>query len=268
MTVISARQASKAIKTILIFLIGGVMMFGLFGCKNKSKDPSAASATGVKYKVIYDGDSKSWYQNAKDTYAPGEQVELYYNLIATDTDYSFTLDDAPVNYQYDEDKGFVIRFTMPEYDVTLKCISKNSMVYVPPTEEPDTMLVDSYRAITGTDGGDGYDEYTLYSYDSDSAKLYVYHQQGDASETETVYLVPGEVIGECYAAIERHMLRSWKTVTDPVAYDGATLVCKYKDGDQYVRVTSDKMPEDGEEAFSEIEAVLKSYIKPEYLIQE
>ena len=248
------------------------MMFGLFGCANSDKDKAKATADEAdsvkKYRVIYDGNTKSQYKNAKDEYAAGEQVELYYDLIATDTDYSFTLNDAPVNYQYDEDKGFIIRFTMPENDVTLKCISKNSMVYEPPTEDVDVLLLDSYRATTGTDGGDGYDEISVFGYDKDHVTLAVYHQQGEESETETRYLVPYEVVDKCYAVIEKYKMRSWKTLTDTIAYDGVKMVCKFKDGSEYVRVTSDKMPENGAKAFGEVEAVLNSYVRDEYIIEE
>ncbi len=260
---------SKLPKVLLILLFGGAIMFGLFGCGDKTEngtdvDNSRNPDTVAMYKVNYD--NKSWYTNAQDEYAAGEEVELYYSLIATDTDYSFTLDDGPLKYDYDEKKGFIIRFTMPEHDVTLKCISKNSMVYEAPTEEADVLLIDSYREITGTDGGDGYDEITLYSYDSDSVTMHVYHQESDSDEVETQYRVPYEVVDKCYAIIGEYKLREWKTRQDLTALDGAKLTLKFKDSDLYVRVTSEKMPEDGEKAFSEIEALLKSYIKDEYLI--
>ena len=264
MTAIGSSHIKKICKSILICLLGGMIMFGFFGCKDKNKDQSEDS-TVTKYKVNYD--NKSWYENAKDEYAAGEEVELYYSIIATDTDYSFTLDGGPLNYSYDDDKGFVIRFTMPEHDVTLKCISKNSMVYEPPTEQEDVLLIDSYHAIVGTDGGDGYDEISVYTNDQDTVRLHVYHQQGDEAEVETVYLVPYEVVDKCYEIIGKYKLREWKTRQDTVSLDGALMVCKFKDDDLYVRVSSEKMPEDGEAAFTEIENLLKSYVKDEYLAQ-
>lgn len=269
MTADATKRITIICKSLLICLLGGAIMLGLFGCQEKrSSSPADATeaqdSTAVKYKVNYD--NKSWYENAQDTYAAGEQVELYYPIIATDTDYSFTLDDGPLKYDYDEQKGFIIRFTMPEHDVSLKCISKNSMVYEPPTEEADVLLIDSYRAIIGADGDDGYDEISLYSYDSDHVTMSVYHQQSDSAESEAKYLVPYEVVDKCYEIISKYKLREWKTRKDLTALDGAKLVLKFKDGDLYVRVTSEKMPEDGEAAFSEIETLLKSYIKDEYLI--
>lgn len=80
-----------------------------------------------KYNVDYCG-AKDCYSNAKDSYKAGTKVTLYYDLIATDTDYSFTLDGEPVKWSYDVKKGIVIEFTMPEHDVKLECHSHNSML--------------------------------------------------------------------------------------------------------------------------------------------
>ena len=87
---------------------------------------------GRKYKVDYGG-AKYLYANAKDSYRAGSTVTLYFELIATDTDYSFFLDGEPVSFTYDAQKGFVIRFTMPEHDVKLLCNTVNSMM---PPEVP------------------------------------------------------------------------------------------------------------------------------------
>lgn len=80
------------------------------------------------YSVDYCG-QKDFYLNARDKYRVGEKVEVYFNLIATDTDYSFYLDGEIINPAYDNSKGYIIKFTMPEHNVTLKCESKNSMLY-------------------------------------------------------------------------------------------------------------------------------------------
>lgn len=262
MSTISTKHLKHITKLILVCLLGGAVMLSFFGCGKKEEENNA-----TEFKVDYCG-QKDAYSNARDTYPAGEQIELYYPNIATDTDYSFTLDDGPVSCDYEDSKGYVIRFTMPEHDVTLKCTHKNSMVYEPPTEEADVLLLDSYREITGTPDDGGYDEISLYAYDDDRVMMHVYHQEGDEEETEVKYLVPYSVVDQCYEIIKQHKLREWKTRQDTISLDGAKLVLKFKDDDLYVRVTSDKMPQDGEKAFSEIESLLKSYIKDEYLIKE
>lgn len=83
------------------------------------------------YKVDYCG-AKDFYANAKDTYKSGEEVELIFELVATDTDYTFYLDGKSENLDvHGTGNGFVIRFTMPDHDVKLNYSEKNSMEYLP-----------------------------------------------------------------------------------------------------------------------------------------
>ena len=108
-------------------------MLGLFGCGKRT------------YRVDYHG-SRSSFTGAKDSYAAGTEVVLYYDLIATDTDYSFRLDGEPLNPGYDGEKGYVIRFTMPAHDVSLTVEWRNTMEYVPETPEETDPFVPKPRA--------------------------------------------------------------------------------------------------------------------------
>lgn len=100
------------------WVIGGLMMFLLFGC------------SAEKYKIDFHG-SEFMFEGVKETYTVGEEVVLYYTLIASDTDYSFELDGEGIKYNYDDKKGFVISFTMPNHDVSLVVKTNNSMEYLP-----------------------------------------------------------------------------------------------------------------------------------------
>ena len=80
-----------------------------------------------KYKVDYCG-KKFEYKNARDEYRPGENVTLYFSIIATDTDYFFSLDGAKLYIDYDVSIGYILSFTMPNHDVVLHCFSRNSML--------------------------------------------------------------------------------------------------------------------------------------------
>lgn len=80
-----------------------------------------------KYKIDYGG-QKGLYTGAKDKYAEGETVEFYYSFVATDTSYKFLLDGNEICVDYEHDRGFIIRFTMPAHDVTFSCINKNTMI--------------------------------------------------------------------------------------------------------------------------------------------
>ena len=246
--------SAKTVVKIAALLIGGVLMLALFGCGAK------------KYKVEYD--CKDSYKGAKDEYRAGETVTVYFDMIATDTDYSFYLDGERINPGYDEGKGFVITFTMPEHDVKLSCESRNSMVYVPPTE-PGTILVDYFSETVATVGGDGYFEMVLSYYDETQAKLDVYEKDDpEASETCVSYLVPYEAVDRCFDVRYERELDSWAGRDDLSGMTGARYVMKFYneyDGD-YLRVTSEDMPEDGMDSFNELRSVMSEYVKDEYRI--
>lgn len=77
------------------------------------------------YKIDYCG-LENFYENARSSYKEGELVVLRYSLIATDTNYSFTLDGESVDYSYNNG-AFEICFNMPDHDVKLVCHSVNTM---------------------------------------------------------------------------------------------------------------------------------------------
>lgn len=112
----TAKKRHMGVGLFVLVLLGCLLLVGLTGCSG-----------GETYQVDYCG-SKFCYSNAKDSYRAGTEVTLYFELVATDTDYSFLLDGEPVNYTYDDKKGFVIQFTMPDHDVKLECDSRNSML--------------------------------------------------------------------------------------------------------------------------------------------
>lgn len=82
----------------------------------------------VSYKVDYCGE-KGAYIGAKDAYRTGETVTLYYDLIGTDTDYAFYLDDRLLQTDYEPEKGYILKFVMPGHDVKLECRTENTMYH-------------------------------------------------------------------------------------------------------------------------------------------
>ncbi|MBQ3417001.1 MAG: hypothetical protein IJH32_04125 [Ruminococcus sp.] len=247
----------KAISILLILTLGGVMMFGLSGCG------------GTKYKVDYCG-QKDCYSNAKDSYRAGQTVTLYYELIATDTDYSFYLDGKSIKFNYNEKKGYEIMFVMPQHDVTLECRMENSMVYHPDPEDPDdrVMLVDYYTAVVGTDGCDHYTEKVLYEYSDEQAELTVYSKYDGEDETSESYLVPYEAVEKCYEIIRDNKLGEWNDKYD-TPIDGAVTAVRYREDDgSYIRVSTDAMPDGGEGIMDSIGGVMNGYLKDEYKIEE
>ena len=96
-----------------IILIGVIIMLSLSACGRQ------------KYTVNFDG---GFFESKRTQYAAGEIVTVRYDIIATDTDYHFYIDDD-VEMKQDFDGGYVFTFIMPDHDVTLHEESYNSMVY-------------------------------------------------------------------------------------------------------------------------------------------
>lgn len=81
------------------------------------------------YRVDYCG-AKEFYIGAKDSYRAGARVELRFDLVATDTDYTFYLDGSTEGLDVQgSGGGFIISFTMPEHDVRLEYKAVNTMEY-------------------------------------------------------------------------------------------------------------------------------------------
>ncbi len=102
--------------SVLLALILSLLL--MTGCGNK------------KYKLNF---GSSGFESKKTKYSAGEEVTVYYDIIATDTDYSFWLDDEDIELkrEYDDMHVYVFKFTMPDHDVTMYMKSVNSMEYIP-----------------------------------------------------------------------------------------------------------------------------------------
>lgn len=108
------RQINKIIPILTVVLL----MTSLFGCSKQ------------KHKLNFDSYG---FESKKSEYAYGDKVKVYYNLIGTDIDYHFYLDDENIELKqsYDDKHGYILTFTMPDHDVTLNMNSHNNMVYIP-----------------------------------------------------------------------------------------------------------------------------------------
>lgn len=225
------------------------MIFGLGACGKQ------------KYKLNFDGYG---FESGKTSYEAGEDVTVYYDLIATDTDYSFYCDDdVDVKQTFDNGHGFVFTFTMPDHDVTMGVKSRNSMEYDPganlpePPEDleseinPENMLIDYYEATVATVGGNERDEFVLYDRDAEAGLILArYSKAEDEDETMLCCLVPEQTETDCQAVIRSYKMEKWK---GGLSLNGKEYVLKFKDSKgKMVRVSSEEMPEDGQEAFDAV----------------
>ena len=184
-----------------IILFGGILVLLFGGCSKKTYHVEGSDA----------------FSGLKQSYRAGEQVEAYFRWIATDTDYTFYLDDTVINPDYEEDKGFVLRFDMPARDVTLRVEGRNTMEYQPEidtegaslrfdsfegggyeylaeTDDPSVVALDTSREYAAgdpglyTDGASYTWVLTVYGLKSGTARVTVTGESGLMDPVKRVYL--------------------------------------------------------------------------------
>lgn len=116
-------RVTNNMKRYLFLLIGLIITVMLFAC-NRHKQYKIECLSSD---FFFSADQKPAPTKAK----AGEKVVLYFPYVATDTDYRFFVDDEPINVQYTDEGGYIIRFTMPEHDVQLYYTMRNTMMYNP-----------------------------------------------------------------------------------------------------------------------------------------
>ena len=217
-----------------------------------------ASCAGKTYQVDYGG-QKDFYQGAKDSYRGGQNVTLYYTFIATDTDYSFYLDGEYLSVGYDDSKGFIIQFTMPDHAVTLECRAKESMTYVPEPEEEteDTMLLSCYREHV--DGVEYHELVISTTNNPEEVRLDVYIKAEGMEETRETFYIAFFLAEDFLQLIEESGFSEWNDLEDAVSMDGSRKGCRFWGSDGLIEVSTEHMPEDGEEKLDTLFELVARY---------
>ena len=114
------------------------------GSSDIIEDHSDEHDEEILYQLIVD----EGFETDEVSYSVGDKVNVYYNIIASDTDYSFYTDseDVELDVTYDEEKGYVITFKMPAHDVSLYVNTVNSIEYNEPNGF-DEVPEDAWNAL-------------------------------------------------------------------------------------------------------------------------
>lgn len=182
-----------------------------------------------KYKVDYNGDMQ-WFIGAKESYKAGEKVTLYFDMIATDTNYYFYIDDEEIYPSYESGKGYKISFAMPEHDVSVRVKAVNSMRYIP-EEKKETVL--TFNSFDG--GGPSYSVKIEDKSIADYKQTRQYHNPNHENMCGSGYdvnisfvgLTPGETTAtiECRSPIADN----FDAVYEIVVFDDLTVSVEEKE---------------------------------------
>lgn len=245
-------MTTKIIIVILAVILICSLTF-LTSCKAKTKTHSPTES----YKVICED---YLFENVKKSYRPGQKVKIYFPYVATDTDYSFYLDDQRINdYTYSDAKGFIITFTMPAHDVTLTYESKNTMENIFHTYEPGTVLVTYAETVFTAEGNTLYRLTVEATEDESKHKMTVYT---DSQTSE--YLIPVFPYESCYNYILSEQLWNWNELEEYECLTGKLISLTILLDGAPVTVSTDQMPQDGESILSYLHSHFADYIKEEY----
>lgn len=134
--------------------------------------------------------------------------------------------------------------------------------------EKKLLLLDYYERVVGTPAEQPYYEVVLYHYSDAEVLLEQYTAGGTPAEKVTAYRVPAKAYEKAMAKVRQWDMAGWYSRKDCFSMEGKRYVCKFRDGERLVRVSSDAMPEDGEAAFSAVRNVLAEYTKEKYRVSQ
>lgn len=127
--------------------------------------------------------------------------------------------------------------------------------------EEQVMLIDYYSAVVATVGGDGYDETVLYQNKDGSCEIHYFSKyESDEEESHRVYRADPEVIEAAYDIINKNDMASWNEKYDGPGLDGGYYSLKFRNNEgEYVKVSSDSMPEDGINLMGEVAVCMDTH---------
>ncbi|MBQ4343047.1 MAG: hypothetical protein IJC38_04075 [Erysipelotrichaceae bacterium] len=201
-----------------------------------------------QYHIEY-GSTHHLFKNAKDSYPAGSKVILYTSLPKTYPDVFFTLNHQKLDFFYDEHEGFYLSFVMPNHDILLRLGLDES------NSHQSVLLANYFEKSMGTDETNSYEIVLMTSSENDKIVVEKYCTS-NKSQTCSKYLVDSSILDQCYSICQSYKTSQWSDCTDLTSMDGKMMVFKYYDKGQLIRITSDEMPEKGNDFFSDIRFVL------------
>ena len=247
-------------KKYAILFLEMVLVFSLCGCFGAKK-----------YNVDYGG-NRNVFLNAADSYRAGEKVTLKV-MLATDTDYTLSVEGKEIIPEVRKNGSELwYVFKMPDHDIQVQFSSRNSMVNPNPAvqtgDTEGTLLFDFYKASVAVVGDAAYSETTINEADGKYCLNTYAGSRTDGTTTKhTAYNASAEVLERVMQVVKKYEMEKWND-SPGVGMCGAITVVKFRDAaGQLIRVSSDHMPDGGEQAFAEIRDILGEYLTEDNRIE-
>ena len=129
--------------------------------------------------------------------------------------------------------------------------------------EDKIMLVDYVSKTVGTNGGDGYWETVLYLTKNGDYEVHYYSKyEYEPEESHEKHPADAGVLEDVYKIIKNANMASWdkyKNSTNVIT--GGAYIVKFRDGHgNYIRVTSECMPDDGIKLMGAVAACMNRHV--------
>ena len=201
------------------------------------------------------------FKNVKKSYRPGAKVKICFPYVATDTDYSFYLDDERISdYRYNNIKGYVITFIMPSHDVELTCNSRNSMENLFHIHKAGTILFTYREKVFSADEDNNLYSVTVEATEDESKHKMTVYNNGNKS----LYSIPIFPYESCYNYINHEQLWKWNKLEEYECLDGKRITLSILLDKEYITISTDMMPEFGENILNYLHTIFADYMIEEY----
>lgn len=124
------------------------------------------------------------------------------------------------------------------------------------------MMIDFYSASVATVEDKSHYELVLSTSENQNiAYLDEYIKNSDdEEEIKKRFSVPDVAIERCMEYIRKNRMAEWINLENPTATEGQKVVCKFWDGQKYIRVSNDEMPENGIEILFGVRNIMQKYL--------
>ena len=128
----------------------------------------------------------------------------------------------------------------------------------------EQMIINYYSKTYSLDKYDSHEMVLSTTSDSSKMRLDIYKKLDNNAETKTTVYLPNTVIDDCMKWIKECKMNTWNQDSQGISLDGKLMVCKFYFNGEYIRVSTDCMPENGEQMIEEVANIISKHVSQKY----
>lgn len=128
----------------------------------------------------------------------------------------------------------------------------------------EQMIINYYSKTYSLDKYDSHEMVLSTTSDSSKIRLEIYKKVDNNAETKTTVYLPNTVIDDCMKWIKECKMNTWNQDSQGISLDGKLMVCKFYFNGEYIRVSTDCMPENGEQMIEKVANIISKHVSQKY----